>query len=350
MGRAPYSRQTLNNPAGGMCEQPTKKENHMHYKNAKSHNVRNYGFGNRNPKIAAENACKMHYKSFSTAKQISNRFHRFMDWCSNANYEIKDLRTIISDQIKAYAKFIETLVADKKLATSTGHDYISSVNQVMTILTGRENLVISVKFDTDIPSRSYIATINKASRYSAEDINNLDDSRFKAIVTLQLLLGLRFEESVKCNPHLLYKEAINKGSITIVDGTKGGRKRQLLITNQQQIEALNFARSFQDHHWSLIPQELNYTQFKQKLYKEKNIEDNFHSFRHSYSQTRYLELTGVECPLVTKKLHGKKHIQYIASHLKISTNEAKKLDKESRLIISKELGHNRISITNSYLG
>ena len=66
--------------------------------------------------------------------------------------------------------------------------------------------------------------------------------------------------------------------------------------------------------------------------------DKNHGLRHQYAQDRYLELTGRECPknggLTSRQL----------------SPEDRKIDYESRLQISEELGHSREAITAVYLG
>ena len=48
--------------------------------------------------------------------------------------------------------------------------------------------------------------------------------------------------------------------------------------------------------------------------------------------------------------HGKEHINHIANKLSITIAEAKQIDCFARLQIAAELGHNRVDITNNYLG
>ncbi len=59
---------------------------------------------------------------------------------------------------------------------------------------------------------------------------------------------------------------------------------------------------------------------------------------------------GVRCPVQAGIAHGNAHHQYIAHELNISEAEAKQLDREARLKLSKLLGHHRMGITNAYLG
>jgi integrase len=91
---------------------------------------------------------------------------------------------------------------------------------------------------------------------------------------------------------------------------------------------------------SLIPIEKSYKQqidrFKYQCAKAGI--DHVHGLRHAYAQQRYLELTERECParggLKSKEL----------------TKDQKANDREARLTISRELGHEREQVTSIYLG
>jgi hypothetical protein len=63
-----------------------------------------------------------------------------------------------------------------------------------------------------------------------------------------------------------------------------------------------------------------------------------HGLRHAYAQQRYEELTGWKAPAAGGPLS------------KTLTPEQRDQDREVRLIISKELGHEREQITAVYLG
>ena len=63
-----------------------------------------------------------------------------------------------------------------------------------------------------------------------------------------------------------------------------------------------------------------------------------HGLRHSYAQNRYEELTGWNCPAVG------------GPDAKSLTSEQRNTDRQARLTISQELGHNREQITAAYLG
>ncbi|MGH8605179.1 MAG: integrase, partial [Gammaproteobacteria bacterium] len=63
-----------------------------------------------------------------------------------------------------------------------------------------------------------------------------------------------------------------------------------------------------------------------------------HGLRHEYAQRRYAELTGWEAPV-----RGGPSSRDL-------NEEQKRIDREARLIISHELGHERIQVTAIYCG
>lgn len=87
-----------------------------------------------------------------------------------------------------------------------------------------------------------------------------------------------------------------------------------------------------------------------------------HGLRHLYAQQRYLELTGKQCPAVQRTLAEQARLvgsteggwfgQVIRPipALAPDVQHAGLSDREARQILTEELGHDRIGITNSYLG
>jgi len=63
-----------------------------------------------------------------------------------------------------------------------------------------------------------------------------------------------------------------------------------------------------------------------------------HGLRHAYAQRRYEELTGWQSPAAS------------GPSSKSLTQEQRDQDREVRLIISRELGHEREQVTAVYLG
>ncbi|MGR5243226.1 hypothetical protein ACP3VU_00300 [Vibrio sp. PNB23_22_6] len=75
-----------------------------------------------------------------------------------------------------------------------------------------------------------------------------------------------------------------------------------------------------------------------------------HGERKHWVCETYFQEMGVRCPMQAGVAHGKAHYQYIANALNIIKAESKKRDYAVRLMISKLLGHHRVTITNAYLG
>jgi len=63
-----------------------------------------------------------------------------------------------------------------------------------------------------------------------------------------------------------------------------------------------------------------------------------HGLRHAYAQARYQKLTGWKCPAAGGPIS------------KALTAEQRERDREARLTISRELGHEREQVTTAYLG
>lgn len=120
---------------------------------------------------------------------------------------------------------------------------------------------------------------------------------------------------------------------------KGGKQREIPITSELQREVLELAHKVAGRG-SMIPPKLSYIQQVNRYRSEcdKVGLSKMHGLRHAYAQARYFELTGWKAP----SLGGPTS--------KELTREQKQKDKEMRLIISKELGHERESITATYLG
>jgi len=176
---------------------------------------------------------------------------------------------------------------------------------------------------------------NKAKEIDFFKLKKLTE-RQQLAIQLQRYFGLRREESLKFQPSF----AIKNNEIKLKSSwTKGGRARIIPILNKKQKRLLEKVKKIAGNG-SLIEKEKSYKQAMESFTTNCQRADikNVHGFRHQYAQQRYIEITGRDCPksggLISKKL----------------TPEEKKNDYEARIIISRELGHNREEITVQYLG
>ncbi len=175
---------------------------------------------------------------------------------------------------------------------------------------------------------------NKA--WQPESDQSLPDPRMQLSLELMAAFGLRLEEALKIKP-----AQADKGHVLVLQKswTKGGRKREIPIRNDQQRKLLVQAREMVGTQ-SMIPADKTYIQHR-KAFEHQALKHgitNVHGLRHRYAQIRYAELTGWFCP----NEGGPQRSDL--------SKQERTLDRQARLIVSQELGHNRVAITKIYLG
>ncbi|EKE6108918.1 integrase domain-containing protein [Vibrio cholerae] len=312
--------------------------------------ARNFGLLSRDMGKAGLNALKEGMKSFQSIATIHDRWNVFCAWIKSEQ-GIKDMRDVENIHLVAYAAHLNDRYERGEIAPSTAQNYLSAVNRVMEIARGDRQVRIDPVSEGGLPKRSGIAAGDRSvSEVAHNAAMGAVSERLGALLELQRNFGLRFEESAKLDAARALREAEKTGSVSIKDGTKGGRARTVPITSDAQVSALQRAVAIQDGR-SMIPAEQNYREFRQEAYREIGRHPvNFHGERHHYAQTRYRDLLGAECPVKTGIKHGRAHHEYLAKELGVSVAHARMLDKEIRSEVARELGHGRIDVTNSYLG
>ena len=200
---------------------------------------------------------------------------------------------------------------------------------------GKSNIVLS-NSHYGIPKVNGDHDFSKARELDEDKLKQISDNYVVASLRLQAALGLRREEAIKFIPSYA-----DQGSYIQIKASwsKGGKARTVPIRHPEQRAALDYAKTIAGNS-SLIPKELKYYQQRGRYEKATdNVGLNkMHGLRHHYAQQRYQELTGWPCP------HAGGPKQKELSH------PQKAIDKEARLTISKELGHERISIVANYCG
>lgn len=187
-----------------------------------------------------------------------------------------------------------------------------------------------------IGRRVYVTNISKAQELDQQKLDSITDQYVKLSLKLQESFGLRREEAIK-----FIGAWADRGDHIVLKASwcKGGREREILIRNELQRSVLNEVKIFTKGK-SLIPANLTYVQQKNRYedHTSKAGLHKMHGLRHAFAQLRYYELTGRHAPAAGGKTS------------KELTADEKKLDKQARLIISMELGHEREQITATYLG
>ena len=199
---------------------------------------------------------------------------------------------------------------------------------------GKRNVVARNNDDYGI-ARIRNSPIGKSKTIDSDKHSKINDEYIKLSLRLQQEFGLRREESIKFN--LSY--AFQQDHIRIKGSwAKGGKHRQIPITKTSQIQLLKDIRAVTKS--SLIKHSSNFVQ-QLKLYERETVRvglNKNHGLRHHYARQRYLQLTGWVCPADGG-----------SSRKSLDKMDYEK-DTEARLIISKELGHERLNITYAYLG
>jgi hypothetical protein len=161
-------------------------------------------------------------------------------------------------------------------------------------------------------------------------------ARHALAVKLQMAFGLRLEESLKLRPSMA-----DRGNTLLIHPSwaKGGRRREIPIQHPRQRALLNEVRRLAGQG-SLVPEGQTYIAARKELERSTWAAGirNMHGHRHWYAQWRYRALTGALAPAAGGRTYE-------------NMNRAERAaDYRARLIVSRELGHNRIEITDAYLG
>jgi Phage integrase, N-terminal/Integrase len=187
-----------------------------------------------------------------------------------------------------------------------------------------------------IGSRNHVAHVSKARALSAEELNRITDPYSTLSPCLQAVSGLRRGESIKVQP--AWADRGNK-LVPINTWCMGRRGSEIAIRTDLQRTVLNEAKKLAGKG-SLIPKEMSYVEQLQRFKAQcmKAHIHGVHGYRQAYAKQRYKELTGRNCPAAG----GKPATRFSAKE--------KVLDREARLIISRELGDKRVEETLAYLG
>lgn len=200
----------------------------------------------------------------------------------------------------------------------------------------KQNIVARDNAAYGIADRRHVTNESKATMLYGDKLAKVADPYTAMSLRLQEAFGLRREESIK-----IRVEWADRGDHVRLKAswTKGGKERAVPITSDAQRDVLNQAKALAGAG-SLIPAETKYVD-QLNRFKAQTARagiDHVHGLRHAYAQRRYEELAGWKSPAAG------------GPSSKQLSPEQKAADREVRLIISRELGHEREQITAVYLG
>ena len=199
----------------------------------------------------------------------------------------------------------------------------------------KQNIVARDNARYGIAERSYVANESKGQALDADKLNKIKVPYTALSLRLQAAFGSRREESIKMRPEWADRLDVLKLKAS---WTKGGKERDIPIAKDAQRELVNEVKRFAGNG-SLIPAEMSYRDQLNRFKAQTALADihRVHGLRHQYAQSRYEALTGWKAPAAG------------GPSAKQLNPAQKAFNREARLTMSRELGHEREQITAIYL-
>src|SRR5690554_1217839 len=302
--------------------------------------AKNFGIGQRDSMRAAAAILTESRErgglSYSTVATLLSRFEKFNNFAKSEGINRLDHMTR-----SLVLEYTATLRASG-YSPAYQQNLLSAVNTVLKLGYEREDSrwdPVSAK-EEHLPSRSNIRTVPTTNLDQLLAALPAMPERAAAVAKLARAFGLRSKEAALLDAKNALKEAERRGAITISNGTKGGLSRQVGITHQWQVTALEHVVALQGSGNALIPPGKNWSQFRaqelkagRKALKQQGI-SGYHDLRAAYAADRYQVLTGHAAPCNQEG--------------RCTANQQS--DYSARMQISRELGHSRVSVTVAYLG
>lgn len=305
----------------------------------------NYGLRTRDMakagKFAVNAVAREGSMGYATAAAVGQRWQAFAEFAKAEG--VKRLEYVTTQLVASYGQTIASRVAAGELSAAYGQNLVSAINTVMGHATRGEWKSVSPTKDAGIAQRVNVRTEapqgleRQAVTAAAEMLRSTGQTNGAAVAELARDLGLRAKEASLIDARRALQEAQAQGRISVTDGTKGGRPREVPITSERQMDTLRNAAIVQGNARSLVPTGQTWAQWEnnglrqaREVLQEHGI-SRIHELRAAYAVERYQTLTG--------------HLPRA-----FGGNAAKAADRAARLVIARELGHSRIAVTVSYLG
>lgn len=267
--------------------------------------------------------------SYSTRASRKRLVNQMAESLIDSGYKLKDPSGL-------KGKHVEFLINSWKaqgLAEKTIKNRLSALRW-WSVKINKKNIVATTNDAYGI-ARVKSSPLGKSRELDLEKLKQVTCPLLRFSLRLQSEFGLRREEAIKFA--LSYAD---QGDHIRLKGAwaKGGKPRNILITKESQRALLNDLRVVATNGLikpteRYVDQLRRYERQTGKVGLSKN-----HGLRHHYARARYQELTGWQCPA-----DG-------GPSRKTLSTEHRGIDEDARMLVSKELGHERLSITYTYLG
>ena len=317
--------------------------------------ARNNGYG-KQPKFSSKEALIDIYKNVAsdTIDAYLNRAPFLFDWMRENH--INNIMLINMEIYKKFRDDLITLMKQKGYENTYGQNIMAAVNVILECVRGDNFIWLS---PSSVGSR---CDVRKTIPYACDSfklveainlLRNQGKNLSALLVEVIRLTGMRKKEACLQDYNRMYKECLNciknnkKGDFLkivcrIVEGSKGAvakRVPRYIRISSELLSVLKNLSEFQGNEDNLIPEGTDLEQFKSKLTYDWNIVSEImnlgglHDIRSAYACKRYQDITRHPAPVISGCVLVRK-----------------KLDKVARKIISRELGHQRISVVAAYIG
>lgn len=268
----------------------------------------NAGLGSKRSEDKAEAETKNKIYSKATFQTYKQQFKHFADWLEKAHPEAKTL-----EDARAFVdEYLKHLIELERSAYS-----ISTAKAAIAKIMGVE----ATQFIATPPR---LRADIKRSRGVAERDKHISDKKEEELARFTSATGLRRKEMTMITADDLFFEN-NQAYLNITRGTKGGKPRVAKIVGKTEEETKEI---------------VEWIQSKQgRLFNKLSSNYDNHYYRATYANRLYNQL--------------KRDIDKIPTQDKYIMRKERAgevYDKQAMLLVSKALGHNRISvIAQSYL-
>ncbi len=308
---------------------------------------RNFGLGSRDMskagRFAANNAVHDGAMGFKHASEIAREFAQFAAFSRDNG--VRQMEFVTRDLVVRYGVQLADRVSNHEIGQGHAQNAVSAINTVMRLATQSEWKSVSPTRECGIDQRTAIRQTPPTGldRAPLERGMTTLSERGAAVAELAREFGFRSKEASLLNAQAALREAQARGVISVADGTKGGRHREVPLSPQnaehaaRQLAALERAAAAQGAARAVMPPEQNWKTWRENGLREirETLQQHgiarLHDLRSAYACERYQQLTGHAAPC-------------------LGGGAPRDIDRAARQQIAQELGHGRTGITNSYLG
>lgn len=290
-----------------------------------------------------------HFNSRATHKRRGAVFVRYCKRCG-----MNDARKIDREFILQFGAYIKARLnggydwadgaVDEQISVAYAHNSISTVNTIMRAFRGDDALKVSAREILGVCRQSVRTTEIQAdvldTKYAANLAIAAGFERGAAVILLARAWGMRVRECILQDLDRMKREIEATGKAAILEGCKGGRKSKdrTIKANEFRMEALRYAIEVRPEGSRNLLSEtdtvksflLNGVNPCRQFLQSSGI-PHFMELRAGFAQDVYEEVMGGPSPLK-------------------APIRDKVMDRIARAEVSRQLGHNRISVASSYIG